>query len=133
MNRLIYSRAKKVLGCSTWEVFLEEVDFELGFTGSMPFDLAKMGRSSNDILDRTNAHEKAQNQKMQNLKELPGVGNFPWKGVASPIEHFPFLPSQVTFQVQVQSLGQQAIRRHPAQRGQHLTECVPTLHVPFLL
>ena len=104
-----------VLGCSPWEVFLEEVGFELGFTGSMPFDLAKMGRSS----------------KMQNLKELPGVGNFPWKGVASPIEHFPFLPSQVTFQVQ--SLGQQAIRRHPAQRGQHLTECVPTLHVPFLL
>lgn len=89
------------------------------------------GRSSNDILGRTNARAKAQNQKMQNLKELPGVGNFPWKGVASPIEHFPFLRSQVTFQVQ--SLGQQAIRRRPAQRGQHLTECVPTLQAPFRL
>lgn len=66
-----------VLGCSPWEVFLEEVGFELGFTESMPFDLAKMGRSSNDILDRTNAHEKAQNQKMQNLKELPGWGTSP--------------------------------------------------------
>lgn len=113
------------------EVFLEEVDFELDFTGAMPFDLAKMGRGSNDILDRTNALAKAQNQKMQNLKELLGVGNFPWKGIASPTEHFPLLRSQVTFQVQ--SLRQQAIRRHPAQKGEHLTECVPALHVPFPL
>lgn len=30
-------------GCSTREVFLEEVDFELGFTGSM---LLLQGRSS---------------------------------------------------------------------------------------
>lgn len=101
------------------------MDFELDFTGAMPFDLAKMGRGSNDILDRTNALAKAQNQKMQNLK------NFPWKGIATPTEHFPLLRSQVTFQVQ--SLGQQAIRRHPAQKGEHLTECAPALHVPFPL
>lgn len=43
-------------GCSTREVFLEEVDFELGFTG---INAPSFKKSSNDILGRTNARAKA--------------------------------------------------------------------------
>lgn len=45
------------LGCSTWEVFLEEVSTELGLTGSTPFDDAKMGRRPHGTLSRRNECE----------------------------------------------------------------------------
>lgn len=45
------------MGCSTWEVFLEEVSTELGLTGSTPFDDAKMGRRPHGTLSRRNECE----------------------------------------------------------------------------
>lgn len=64
-----------------------------------------------------NARANAQNQTKENLKGASGGWGRGTKGTASPTEHFPFLCSQMTFQVQ--ALCQQAIRRRPAQRRWH--------------
>lgn len=40
---------------------------------------------------------RIQRRRISRKLQGGGVGNFPWKGVASPTEHFPFLRSQTTF------------------------------------